>query len=186
MRPRNRGTIVQVGSALAYRGIPLQSAYCGAKHAMVGFTESVRTELMHEHSQVHVTMVQMPAVNTPQFEWVLSRLPKRARRAYWVGASTIATILGNRVAGGLLDPYLARVGYSSQQTNETEPTDAPSNLWHALDDSGLDFGSHGPFDAESHSHSRALTLVEYRPQITTGAIVGLVGSAVAIAACVDV
>jgi NAD(P)-dependent dehydrogenase (short-subunit alcohol dehydrogenase family) len=205
MRPRNRGTIVQVGSALAYRGIPLQSAYCGAKHAMVGFTESVRTELMHEHSKVRITMVQMPAVNTPQFEWVLSRLPRRARpvapiyqpevgaqavvfashhprrRAYWVGASTIATIVGNRVAGGLLDRYLGRVGYSAQQTNETEPTDAPSNLWHALDDTGLDFGAHGPFDAESHAQSRALTLVEYRPLITAGAAAGLVGSALAIA-----
>lgn len=206
MRARNRGTIVQVGSALAYRGIPLQSAYCGAKHAMVGFTESVRTELMHEHSKVHITMVQMPAVNTPQFEWVLSRLPRRARpvapiyqpevgaqavvyashhprrRAYWVGASTIATILGNRMAAGLLDRYLARAGYDAQQTDEIEPTNAPSNLWHALDDAaGQDFGSHGPFDAESHGHSRALTLVKHRPAITAGTVIGLVGSAVALA-----
>ena len=152
MRPRNRGTIVQVGSALGSRAIPLQSAYCGAKHAINGFTESVRTELMHEHSDIHITVVQMPAVNTPQFSWVLSRLPKHPqpvppiyqpevaaravlfaaehprRKQYWVGASTAATILGQKLAPALLDRYLASTGYASQQTKrvgEPEPTEQP-------------------------------------------------------------
>ena len=142
MKPRDRGTIVQVGSALAYRGIPLQTAYCGAKHAIQGFHESLRCELLHEKSNVHVTMVQMPAVNTPQFSWVLSRLPRHAqpvppiyqpevaaravvyaadhprRREYWVGASTVATLLANAVAPGLLDRYLGRTGFASQQTKQ--------------------------------------------------------------------
>src|SRR3984885_3061552 len=132
MKPRDRGTIVQVGSALGYRAIPLQSAYCGAKHAINGFTESVRTELLHDHSHVNITVVQMPAVNTPQFSWVLSRLPRHAqpvppiyqpefaaravlhaadhpqRREYWVGASTMGTLAANALAPGLLDRYLAR------------------------------------------------------------------------------
>src|SRR3954468_22415522 len=130
MLPRDRGAIVQVGSALAYRGIPLQTAYCGSKHAIQGFSESLRCELLHEHSGVHVTMVQMPAVNTPQFSWLLSRLPRRAqpvppiyqpevaakavlyaadhprRREYWVGGSTVGTLAANAVAPGLLDRYL--------------------------------------------------------------------------------
>ena len=138
MKPRNRGVIVQVGSALAYRGIPLQSAYCGAKHAVQGFHESLRCELLHDKSKVRVTMVQMPAVNTPQFSWVLSRLPRQAqpvppiyqpevaaravvfaadhprRREYWVGSSTAATLAANAVMPGLLDRYLARTGFKSQ------------------------------------------------------------------------
>ena len=140
MKPRDRGTIVQVGSALAYRGIPLQTAYCGAKHAIQGFHEALRCELLHERSNVHVTMVQMPAVNTPQFSWVLSRLPNHAqpvppiyqpevaaravlyaadhprRREYWVGASTMGTLAANAIAPGLLDRYLGRTGFASQQT----------------------------------------------------------------------
>ena len=140
MKPRDRGTIVQVGSALAYRGIPLQSAYCGAKHAIQGFHEALRCELLHDKSNVHVTMVQMPAVNTPQFSWVLSRLPDHAqpvppiyqpefaargvlyaadhprRREYWVGASTMGTLAANAIAPGLLDRYLGRTGIKSQQT----------------------------------------------------------------------
>ncbi len=142
MRERNRGTIVHVGSALAYRGIPLQSAYCGAKHAIQGFHESLRCELLHEKSGVHVTMVQMPAVNTPQFSWVLTRLPRHPqpvapiyqpevaaravlraaarpkRREYWVGTSTALTLAANAVAPGLLDRYLARTGFDSQQTKK--------------------------------------------------------------------
>src|SRR2546421_2267405 len=138
MRPRDHGTIVHVGSALAYRGIPLQSAYCGAKHAIQGFHESVRCELLHEHSRVRVTMVQLPAVNTPQFDWVLSRLRRHARpvppiyqpevaaraivyaadhprrREYWVGASTVGTLVANAIVPGLLDRYLARTGYEGQ------------------------------------------------------------------------
>ena len=142
MVPRDRGTIVQVGSALGYRAIPLQSAYCGAKHAVNGFTESVRTELLHDGSNVRITIVQMPAVNTPQFSWVLSRLPRHPqpvppiyqpevaaegvvfaadhpdRKEYWVGGSTVATILAQKFAAPLLDRYLARTGYDSQQTEQ--------------------------------------------------------------------
>ena len=145
MKPRDRGTIVQVGSALAYRGIPLQTAYCGAKHAIQGFHEALRCELLHEQSNVHVTMVQMPAVNTPQFSWVLSRLPHHAqpvppiyqpevaargvlyaadhpkRREYWVGASTAATLAANAVAPGLLDRYLARPASPPSRPSSSNP-----------------------------------------------------------------
>ncbi len=193
MLPRDRGTIVQVGSALAYRGIPLQSAYCGAKHALQGFHESLRTELMHDHSDVHVTMVQMPAVNTPQFDWVLSRLPRHARpvppiyqpelaadavlyaadhprrREYWVGETTALTLLANAVAPGLLDRYLARTGFSSQQTDQPRDPDQPENLWAPADGAGgADFGAHGDFDARSHRRS---------PQVWASQHHGLVGAA---------
>jgi NAD(P)-dependent dehydrogenase (short-subunit alcohol dehydrogenase family) len=178
MRPRDRGTIVQVGSALGARSIPLQSAYCGAKHAINGFTESLRCELRHERSGVHVTVVQMPAVNTPQFSWVRSRLPNHPqpvppiyqpevaargvvyaashprRKQYWVGASTAATILANRVAPALLDRYLARTGYGSQQTAEPAGPGRPENLFQPVDGvDGRDFGAHGVFDGRSHAHS---------------------------------
>jgi len=178
MLPRDRGTIVQVGSTLAYRGIPLQSAYCGAKHATQGFHESLRTELLHDRSRVRVTMVQMPAVNTPQFSWVLSRLPRQSqpvppiyqpevaaravvyaadhprRREYWVGETTAATLLVNAVAPGLLDRYLARTGFSGQQTDQPKAPDQPINLWDPSDgDEGHDFGAHGQFDQRSHAHS---------------------------------
>jgi NAD(P)-dependent dehydrogenase (short-subunit alcohol dehydrogenase family) len=181
MLPRDRGTIVQVGSALAYRGIPLQTAYCGAKHAIQGFHESLRAELLHDKSNVHVTMVQMPAVNTPQFGWVLSRLPNRAqpvppiyqpevaaeavlyaadhpkRREYWVGGSTAGTLLVNAVAPGLLDRYLARTGYKSQQTDQKREPDQPANLWHPVDhERGPDEGAHGDFDAQAKTRSAQL------------------------------
>ncbi|MGH3999709.1 MAG: SDR family oxidoreductase, partial [Pseudonocardiaceae bacterium] len=181
MRPRDRGAIVQVGSALAYRGIPLQSAYCGAKHAIQGMHDSLRTELLHEGSGVHTTMVQLPAVNTPQFEWVLSRLPHKAqpvppiyqpevaaraivhaadhpqRREYWVGGSTVATVLADKVAPRLLDRYLARNGFSSQQTDEPRPADQPANLFKPADGpGGRDFGAHGRFDDCAHSRSLQL------------------------------
>jgi NAD(P)-dependent dehydrogenase (short-subunit alcohol dehydrogenase family) len=174
MKARDRGTIVQVGSALAYRGIPLQSAYCGAKHAIQGFHEALRCELLHDKSNVHVTMVQMPAVNTPQFSWVLSRLPRHAqpvppiyqpefaargvlyaadhphRREYWVGASTMGTLAANAVAPGLLDRYLAKTGFAAQQTKQHHDPDAPVNLWEAADgEDGRDFGVHGIFDDKS-------------------------------------
>jgi NAD(P)-dependent dehydrogenase (short-subunit alcohol dehydrogenase family) len=169
MRPRDRGVIVQVGSALAYRGIPLQSAYCGAKHAIQGFTESLRCELLHDKSHVRITMVQLPAVNTPQFSWVLSRLGRRPqpvppiyqpevaaravlhaadhprRREYWVGTSTAATLVANAVAPGLLDRYLARTGYRSQQTDQPRRAPEPANLWEPADDV-TDYGAHGHFD----------------------------------------
>jgi hypothetical protein len=171
MLPRDRGVVVQVESTLAYRGIPLQSAYCGSKHAIQGFHESLRTELMHDGSRVRVTMVQMPAVNTPQFTWVLSRLPRQAqpvppiyqpevaaravvhaadhpdRREYWVGASTMLTLVANAVAPGLLDRYLARTGFDSQQTSDAQPADQPANLWAPADGpEGRDHGAHGIFD----------------------------------------
>ena len=157
MRPRDRGTIVQVGSALGYRAIPLQSAYCGAKHAINGFTESVRCELLHDGSRVRITIVQMPAVNTPQFSWVLSRLPRRPqpvppiyqpevaaqgvvfaadhpeRKEHWVGASTVGTIVAQKFAAPLLDRYLARTGYDSQQTKEPADPGQPTNLWQPVD-----------------------------------------------------
>jgi NAD(P)-dependent dehydrogenase (short-subunit alcohol dehydrogenase family) len=174
MRPRGRGVIVQVGSALGERSIPLQSAYCGAKHAINGFTSSLRCELLHEGSGVRVSTVQMPAVNTPQFSWVRSRLPRRPqpvppiyqpevaargivraaehpRRQYLLGASTKATVLANRVVPALLDRYLARTGYDSQQTGEREPLNRPDNLWQPQDElSGTDRGAHGEFDDKAH------------------------------------
>jgi NAD(P)-dependent dehydrogenase (short-subunit alcohol dehydrogenase family) len=195
MLSRNRGTIVQVGSALAYRGIPLQSAYCGAKHAIQGFTESVRTELLHDKSDVHITMVQLPAVNTPQFDWVLSKLPKRPqpvapiyqpevvarailhagdhpmRREYWVGGSTVGTLIGDKLAGGLLDRYLGRTGIDSQQTEEPQPADAPANLWEPADGpDGRDHGAHGRFDDQATSRS---------PQLWASRHHGLLGAAAA-------
>ncbi|MQA15180.1 MAG: SDR family NAD(P)-dependent oxidoreductase [Pseudonocardiaceae bacterium] len=178
MLPRDRGTIVQVGSALGYRGIPLQSAYCAAKHALRGFHDSLRAELRHDGSAVSVTMVTLPAVNTPQFDWLLSRLPNRPqpvppiyqpevaadsityaadhpqRREYWVGGSTVATILGNKIAPGLLDRYLGRTGYASQQTAEPHDPDAPANLWRPADGpGGRDFGAHGRFAERSSPRS---------------------------------
>jgi len=196
MKKRDRGTIVQVGSALAYRGIPLQSAYCGAKHAIQGFNESLRTELLHERSNVHTTMVQMPAVNTPQFSWVLSRLPKQAqpvppiyqpevaaravlfaadhprRREYWVGGSTAATLAANALAPGLLDRYLGRTGFSSQQTDRDKPIDQPENLWKPADET-RDFGAHGIFDDRSTDRSWQLWASHHH-----GTLIAGVGSAV--------
>ena len=186
MRPRDRGTIVQVGSALGERSIPLQSAYCGAKHAINGFTSSLRCELRHEKSGVHVTVVQMPAVNTPQFSWVRSRLPRHPqpvppiyqpevaargvlyaadhpqRREYWVGASTVATIVANRVAPAVLDRYLARTGYDSQQTSQLAGPDRPDDLLQPVDQAGgQDHGAHGVFDDKAHDRSPQLWLAQH-------------------------
>jgi NAD(P)-dependent dehydrogenase (short-subunit alcohol dehydrogenase family) len=207
MRPRDRGTIVQVGSALAYRGIPLQSAYCGAKHATQGFHEALRCELMHEGSGVHVTMVQMPAVNTPQFSWVLSRLPRQAqpvppiyqpevaaravvhaadhphRREYWVGGSTVATLLANAVAPGLLDRYLARTAFDAQQTDQRRPADQPANLWEPADGRrGHDFGAHGAFDARSHPRSPQLWASQHHGALAAGGLALLAGAAAVVRA----
>jgi NAD(P)-dependent dehydrogenase (short-subunit alcohol dehydrogenase family) len=191
MKPRDRGAIVQVGSALAYRGIPLQTAYCGAKHAIQGFTESLRCELLHEKSNVHVTMVQMPAVNTPQFSWVLSRLPRHPmpvppiyqpevaaravlyaadhpeRREYWVGSTTAATLIANAVAPGLLDRYLGRTGFDSQQTSEPREPDAPVNLWEPVD-RDRDFGGHGIFDDQAHPRSTQLWASQHHGAVAAG------------------
>lgn len=203
MRPRDDGTIVQVGSALAYRGIPLQTAYCGAKHAIQGFHESLRCELLHEGSNVHVTMVQMPAVNTPQFSWVLDRLPRQAqpvppiyqpevaaravlhaadhpqRREYWVGGSTVATLIANAVAPGLLDRYLARTGFASQQTGQRADPDQPANLWEPADGrGGRDFGAHGVFDDRATSRSAQLWASQHHGALgVAGAVAALAGMA---------
>jgi NAD(P)-dependent dehydrogenase (short-subunit alcohol dehydrogenase family) len=183
MRPRDQGTIVQVGSALSARSIPLQSAYCGAKHAINGFTSSLRCELLHEGSNIKVTVVQMPAVNTPQFSWVKSRLPDKpqpvppiyqpevaargvvyaadhpGRREYWVGASTAATLIANKLAPALLDRYLARTGYAAQQTDEPDDPARPDNLTEPVDGPvGSDHGAHGSFDDRAHSRSAQLWL----------------------------
>jgi NAD(P)-dependent dehydrogenase (short-subunit alcohol dehydrogenase family) len=179
MLPRGSGTIVQVSSALAFRAIPLQSAYCAAKHAVKGFTDSLRTELLHGGSGVQVVMVHMPALNTPQFGWVRSRLSHKAqpvppifqpevgaaaavyaalhpeRRDLTVGASTLKAIWGNRVAPKLLDRYLARTGSRSQQTGEPERPDHPDNLWAPLPG---DHGAHGAFDSRARAHSAHLWL----------------------------
>ena len=177
MKVRDRGTIVQVGSALAYRGIPLQTAYCGAKHAIQGFHEALRCELLHEKSNVHVTMPQMPGVTTPQFSWVLSRLPHQAqpvppiyqpefaargvlyaadhpkRREYWVGSSTVGTLSANAIAPGLLDRYLGRTGFKSQQTSKPQPADPPVDLWEPADGpDGKDFGARGIFSDKAVNH----------------------------------
>jgi NAD(P)-dependent dehydrogenase (short-subunit alcohol dehydrogenase family) len=196
MRPRDQGTIVQVGSALSQRSIPLQSAYCGAKHAINGFTSSLRCELLHERSHVRVTVVQMPAVNTPQFSWVRSRLPHRpqpvppiyqpelaalaiayaadhpGRREYWVGASTAATLTANKLAPALLDRYLARTGYASQQTDEAAEPGRPDNLMQPVDRRpGTDHGAHGSFDSRSHRRSFQLW-VSHHPALSTLAACG--------------
>jgi short-subunit dehydrogenase len=176
MLPRNRGTIVQVGSALAYRSIPLQAAYCGAKSALRGFIDSLRSELIHDRSRVHLTMVDLPAVNTPQFSWVKSRLPHQAQPVppiyqpevpaeaiYWaahhrrrellVGLPTVKAVEGNKLIPGLLDQYLAQKGYSGQQTDEPKE-ERLDNLWSPLDgEEGYDHGAHGDFDARARSFS---------------------------------
>ncbi len=173
MLPRDAGTIVQVGSALAYRSIPLQSAYCAAKHAIAGFTDSLRCELIHDSSKVRITMVQMPALNTPQFRWIKSHLKKKARpvppifqpevgaraiyyaahhdrREIHVGWPTVEAITGNKIAPGLLDRYLGRTGYAAQQTSEPEDPGRPDNLWKPL---AGDHGAHGVFDSQAKSTS---------------------------------
>lgn len=206
MKARNSGTIVHVGSALAYRGIPLQTAYCGAKHAIQGFHEALRCELLHEKSAVRVTMVQMPAVNTPQFSWVLSRLPRKAqpvppiyqpevaaravvyasmhprRREYWVGASTVATLAANAVAPGILDWYLGRTGFASQQTDEAKDADQPVNLWEPADgSSGHDFGAHGAFDDRAWGRSPQVWASEHHGLLGAVGLAAITGAAAVIA-----
>ena len=178
MRPRDRGTIVQVGSALAHRAIPLQGAYCGAKHAIKGFSQSLRCELLHERSHVRVTMVDLPALNTPQFEWVRSRLPRQPKPAgpiyqpevaadavVWaathaprqlsVGATTALTLLANKAAAGLFDRYLGRTGVQGQQTDEPVSPDRPDNLFEPVPG---DHGAHGRFDDQAKGRSLHLWL----------------------------
>jgi NAD(P)-dependent dehydrogenase (short-subunit alcohol dehydrogenase family) len=203
MKTRDQGTIVQVGSALGERSIPLQSAYCGAKHAINGFTSSLRCELLHENSGVHVTVVQMPAVNTPQFSWVRSKLPNHPqpvppiyqpdvaaravvyaadhprRKQYWVGGSTTATIAGNRIIPALLDRYLARTGYDSQQTGQKVTPGRPNNLWEPVDGpSGHDHGPRGIFDNIAHDRSPQLWMSQHAGLLTAAAA-AILGGAVA-------
>ncbi|HEY4257145.1 MAG TPA: SDR family oxidoreductase [Candidatus Udaeobacter sp.] len=188
MLPRNRGVIVQVGSALAYRGIPLQAAYCAAKHAIQGFCDSLRCELIHDNSKVKVTMLQMPALNTPQFGWVKSRLPRKAqpvppifqpevaaeaiyfaahkpRREFYVGLPSVKAIVANKIAPGLLDHFLARNGYESQQYDGKEDPNRPDNLWQPVPG---DHGAHGAFDARASKWSPQLWTSEHRAWIGIG------------------
>jgi NAD(P)-dependent dehydrogenase (short-subunit alcohol dehydrogenase family) len=175
MMPRDRGRIIQIGSALAYRSIPLQSAYCATKHAIVGFTDSLRCELLHDKSNIGISVVHMPAMNTPQFTWMknnLGRKPqpvppiyepevgarivayaaltKSPRREYWVGGSTVKAIVAQKFVPGLLDAYLGKTGYESQQLDQPDRPDRPNNLWQPVS-SG--YGAHGPFDGRSRSFS---------------------------------
>ncbi len=190
MVPRDRGVIVQVGSALAYRAIPLQAAYCAAKHAVEGFSESLRCELLHDGSNVCVTMVQLPALNTPHFSVVRTRLPRHPqpvppifqpevaaraivfaaehpRRELWVGGSTVKALLAHKLAPGLLDRYLARTAYTAQQTDASVEPDRPDNLSYALPG---DRGVHGIFDAEARRLSLQFVARRHRSALTALAV----------------
>jgi NAD(P)-dependent dehydrogenase (short-subunit alcohol dehydrogenase family) len=201
MLPRDRGSIVQVGSALAYRGIPLQSAYCAAKHAIQGFCDSLRSELLHDNSHVRLTMVQLPAMNTPQFDWVKSRLPRKAqpvppvfqpelaadaivwaahhdRRELYVAMPTATAIIGDKLASGLADRYLAANGYDAQQTDEPEDPQRPDNLYEPIDRE-RDFGRHGRFARIARSTSYEVWPAEHH-----GIVALLIGSVAAASAAV--
>jgi short-subunit dehydrogenase len=176
MRKKNHGTIVQVGSALAYRGIPLQAAYCGAKHALRGFTNSLRTELDHDNSNIAVTIIELPAVNTPQFDWARTRMPRQPRpvppvvqpeavaeiifraaldpkREYWLGASTLKAILGNMLLPEFLDRYLAKNAYEAQETDAAVSPARQDNLMSPITDLHR---THGRFDAEAANSVMAI------------------------------
>lgn len=199
MGPRDRGVIVQVGSALAYRAIPLQAPYCGAKHALRGFTDSLRTELLHEGSGVRLTMVHLPALNTPQFSWCRTRLPRHPqpvppiydpevaaraivwasehnRRELWVGYPTVLAIVGNKLAPGLADRYLARTGYRSQQTDVPVDPERDDNLFHPVPG---DFGAHGQFGERARSRSLQLWATTHRRWLAAGAL-GVAGALAAL------
>jgi NAD(P)-dependent dehydrogenase (short-subunit alcohol dehydrogenase family) len=202
MLPRNRGTIVQVGSALAYRSIPLQSAYCGAKSALRGFIDSLRSELLHGGSDVKITMVQLSAFNTPQFDWGKTCIPKQPqpvppifqpevaaegifraalhpRRELWVGWPAVKAILGTRVIPGLLDRLLARAGYDGQHTDDPLPPGRRDNLYEPVPG---DHGAHGRFDARSKPYSVQLWLNLHRAAIASGlALLAGIGGGVALA-----
>lgn len=200
MKPRNAGAIVQVGSALAYRGIPLQSAYCASKHAVQGFMDSLRSELLHDGSAVRVSSVHLPAMNTPQFDWAKSRLANRPqpvppiyqpevaadaiywaahheRREVWVGAPTVMAILGDRVAPAVGDRVLAATGFESQQTLEPDDPDRPNNLWEPVPG---DRGAHGRFDDRASAWSAQAWATTHR-SLTVGGILAA-GAMIAMAA----
>ena len=193
MLPRDRGTIVQVGSALAYRAIPLQAPYCGAKHAIRGFTNSLRSELLHLRSGIHLTMVQMPALNTPQFDWARNKMGRRARplgaifqpevaarailyaayarrREVYVGGSTVLTIIGNKLLPRIFDRLMARLAYDGQLSREALPPASPDNLFTPVK---APYEAHGRFDGQAKGHSLELRLVRQRGL----AIAGLAGVA---------
>jgi hypothetical protein len=190
MLPRDKGAIVLVGSALAYRGIPLQSAYCGAKHAIQGFIDSLRCELLHDKSNVTITMVQMPGVNTPQFDWIRAKLPGQprpvgkvyqpevaARAIYFaahdgrkemlVGLPTVEAVWGNKVASSVLDEYLAATGFDSQQRPEPVSPDRKDNLFEPV---AGDHGSHGSFDKEAVDSSAELWISEHKKELGLAAL----------------
>lgn len=198
MLPRNQGRIIQIGSALAVRSIPLQSAYCATKHAIVGFTDSLRCELHHDKSNVKAIVIHMPAMNTPQFTWVKSRLPRlpqpvppiyepevgarvvlhaaftaSPRREYWVGGSTVKAILGQKFIPGLLDVYLGKTGYKAQQREIPDSPDRPHNLWQPVTTT---LGAHGPFDTKSRPLSLEAQVSKHRGWLMFGC--GLIGAAI--------
>jgi len=198
MVPRNRGKIVQVGSALAYASIPLQSAYCGAKHAINGFTSSVRIELMHNRSNVKISIAQLPAVNTPQFIWGRNKMPRKAqpvppiyepeviaeaiywlahhdRRELWIGGSTVRAILARRFFPEFVEWYLSKTGYKAQMYDGPPDPTQPDNLFHPADDT-RDYGAHGPFGNRSLSSSYETWAAEHRPGLLA-AVTGIVGLA---------
>jgi short-subunit dehydrogenase len=189
MLPRNAGRIIQVGSALAYRSIPLQSAYCGAKHAIAGFTDSLRTELIHDRRNIQLTMVQLPAMNTPQFSWCRSKMPRqpqpvppifqpevaaerivwashRNRREVFVGTPTMFAIEANKVAPAIADYYLGRTAFDSQQTDDAPPTPRPDNLFEPVPG---DFGARGIFGREAREEASTRWLAEHRGAALAGA-----------------
>lgn len=195
MRTRNRGTIVNVGSALAYRSVPLQSVYCGAKFAIRGFTDSLRSEIIHDKLNVHLTVVELPAMNTPQFDWAMNKTGKRARpvapifqpevaaraiyfaathrrREVWLGFSTVKAILANRIAPALIDRYLARAGYAGQLTDEPLERNAAGNLFDPVPG---DFGAHGRFDDEAREHSWEMFTDRHRSVFWALAGIGAMG-----------
>lgn len=194
MRPRDRGVIVQVGSALAFRGIPLQAAYCGAKHAVRGFSDSVRCELVHDRSRIRICEVHLPALDTPQFRWVRSVLRHEARpvppiydpeiaadaiawilehprRSMWVGPSTVGTIVASAIAPGLLDRFLAMTGYRAQQTREPRDPNRPDNLYAPVDE---DVGAHGPFAGTAHTGTIQLRLSKRVHELAGSAVAGAI------------
>jgi NAD(P)-dependent dehydrogenase (short-subunit alcohol dehydrogenase family) len=200
MVPRDSGSIVMVGSALAYRGIPLQSAYCGSKHAIKGFFEAVRSELLHDKSKVRLSIVELPAVNTPQFDHCRSRLPKQPQpvppiyqpevaadaivwaarsgeREVYVGAPTWKTILGERIAPGLGDRYLAKNGIKSQMADEPVNGDRPDNLFAPVEG---DKGAHGRFEKGSRRRSPLLWLGKHRRALGAAALAGAGAAAAAV------
>ena len=198
MTARNRGTIIQVGSALAHRGIPLQAPYCGAKHAIKGFTESLRVETMHKGLDIDICQVDMPAVNTPQFDWVLHRgvdhhpmpvppiyqpevagravahVAEHPRRVSWVGLPTALTILGNRVAPVLLDHFLARTNVQGQQSPEHDPPAGQSNTWEPV--YGAEVQAHGSFDDMAYSRSPEQWVSQHRGLLAAGAAAAAVAA----------